>query len=165
MGNRLFQDASSEGAMAYRTASSDYRARILFGFIAGFLATLSFHQLSVWVLWIVGLAPFAPFSMALTKPFGIPAVISLAAWGGIWGILFALIDRKFPAGGGYWVVAFLFGAIFPSLVALLMVLPLKGRPLGGGWRPPLLLTVFLINGAWGAGTGLILRVLSGCCRR
>ena len=88
-------------------------------------------------------------------------MISLAIWGGIWGILFALIDRRFPAGARYWVAAFLFGAVFPSLVALLVVLPLKGRPLGGGWHPPLLLTAFLINGAWGVGTGLILRVLSG----
>jgi hypothetical protein len=149
-----------EGIMPYRIESSEYPARILFGFTAGFLATLIFHQLSVWVLWIVGVAPFAPFSMAVTKPFGLPAVISLAVWGGIWGILFALIDRRFPAGSSYWVVAFLFGAIFPSLVALLVVLPLKGRPLGGGWHPPLLLTAFLINGAWGVGTGLILRVLS-----
>jgi len=147
--------------MAYGIASPGYPTRILSGFIAGFLATLSFHQLSVWVLWTVGLAPFAPFSMAVTKPFGIPAVISLAAWGGIWGILFALIHRRFPAGGGYWAAAFLFGAVFPSLVVLLVVLPLKGRPLGGGWHPPLLLTAFLINGAWGVGAGLILRVLSG----
>ncbi|MGA3115201.1 MAG: hypothetical protein ABSF90_12320 [Syntrophobacteraceae bacterium] len=146
--------------MTCRVESSDCLKRILFGFTAGFLATLIFHQLSVWVLWIVGVAPFAPFLMAVTKPFGLPAVISLAVWGGIWGILFALIDRRFPAGAGYWVVAFLFGAIFPSLVALLVVLPLKGRPLGGGWHPPLLLTAFLINGAWGVGTGLILGVLS-----
>jgi len=144
--------------MAYGIASSGYPARILSGFIAGFLATLSFHQLSVWVLWTVGLAPF---SMAVTKPFGIPAVISLAAWGGIWGIIFALIDRRFPAGGGYWVAAFLFGAVCPSLVVLFVVLPLKGGPLGGGWHPLFLLRVFLINGAWGVGTGLILRVLSG----
>jgi hypothetical protein len=154
-----------EGIMPYRIESSEYPARILFGFTAGFLATLIFHQMSVWVLWIVGVAPFAPFSMAVTKPFGLPAVISLAVWGGIWGILFALIDRRFPAGGGYWAVAFLFGAVFPSLVALLVVLPLKGRPLGGGWHAPLLLTAFLINGAWGAGTGLILRVLSCCFSR
>jgi hypothetical protein len=46
-----------------------------------------------------------------------------------------------------------------------MVLPLKGRPLGGGWHPPLLVTAFLINGAWGVGTGLMLRVLTGWYRR
>ncbi len=146
--------------MAYGIASPDYPTRILFGFTAGFIATLTFHQLSVWVLWGVGLAPFAPYSMAATKPFAVPAVISLAFWGGIWGILFALIDRKFPTHGGYWGVAFLFGAILPSLVALLVVLPLKGRPPGGGWHPPLVLTAFLINGAWGVGTGLILKGLS-----
>lgn len=97
--------------------------------------------------------------MAATK-VGLPAVISLAVWGGIWGILFAMIRHRFPANRDYWVAAFLFGAIFPSLVALLVVLPLKGQPLGGGWHPPLLLTAFLANGAWGIGTGFFLKVMS-----
>lgn len=135
--------------------------RLLFGFIAGFLATLTFHQLTLALLWSIKLAPFAPFAMAATSPFGIPAVFSLAFWGGLWGILFAWIDSCFPSRSAYWLTAFLFGAIFPSLVALLVVLPLKGRPLGGGWHPPLLITAFLINGAWGLGTGLILKLLSG----
>ena len=62
-------------------------------------------------------------------------------------------------GGGYWLTTFLFGAIFPSLVALLLVLPMKGMAMGGGWHPRLLLTAFLINGVWGIGTGLILAML------
>jgi hypothetical protein len=138
--------------------------RILFGFIAGFLATLIFHQVIVALLWWAGVGPFGPFSMAATQPFGVPAVISLAFWGGVWGILFGLIDISdisFPRGSGYWLTAFLFGAILPTLVALLVVLPLKGRPMGGGWQPAPLVTAFLINGAWGVGTGLILKVLSG----
>jgi hypothetical protein len=134
--------------------------RILFGFIAGFLATLIFHQVVVALLWWAGVAPFGPFSMAATQPFGVPAVISLAFWGGVWGILFGLIDNGFPRGSGYWLTAFLFGAILPTLVALLVVLPLKGRPMGGGWQPALLVTAFLSNGAWGVGTGLILKALS-----
>ena len=145
----------------YRVVSSGYPARILFGFVAGFFATLTFHQLSVWVLWSLGVSPFAPFSLAATKPLGIPAVISLAFWGGVWGSLFALVDRRFPAHGGYWVAAFLFGAVLPSLVALIIVLPLKGRPMGGGWHPSLLLTALIINGAWGIGTGLFLRIMAG----
>lgn len=135
-------------------------SRIVSAFGAGFLATLVFHQLALWVLWHAGVAPFAPFPMAATQPFGIPAVFSLAFWGGLWGILFALVERKFPSGGGYWLVAFLFGAILPSLVALLIVLPLKGHPMGGGWGLPLLSTAFLINGAWGVGTGVFLRLFS-----
>lgn len=88
-----------------------------------------------------------------------PAVLSLAFWGGVWGIIYGLIDSSF-LHRGYWMMAFLFGAILPSLVALVIVLPLKGHPIGGGWHPSLLLTAFLINGAWGIGTGLFLRTLS-----
>ena len=135
-------------------------ARVVFGFLAGFFATLIFHQLMLALLWGAGMAPFGPFAMAPTPPFGVPAVFSLSFWGGIWGILFALIERSFPRNGGYWLMAFLFGAIFPSLVALLVVLPLKGKPMGGGWHAGLLVTAVLINGAWGVGTGLILKGLS-----
>ncbi|MEJ2690323.1 MAG: hypothetical protein P8130_10320 [Deltaproteobacteria bacterium] len=146
--------------MAETMAPQSFWPRLLSGFIAGFLATLIFHQLTLTLLWAIKVAPFAPFPMAPTKPFGVPAVFSLAFWGGIWGILFALIDRFFPARFGYWLTAFLFGAIFPSLIALVVVLPLKGRPMGGGWHAPLLITAFLINGAWGVGTGLFLRFFS-----
>jgi len=146
--------------MADRNAAASFSARLVFGFIAGFFATLFFHQLAVALLWAAGVAPFGPFPLGLTKPFGVPAVFSLAFWGGVWGVLFALIEGKFPGRSGYWVLAFLFGAILPSLVALLVVLPLKGRPIGSGWHSPLLLTVFVINGAWGVGTGLILKMVT-----
>jgi hypothetical protein len=132
-----------------------FKDPFLLGFIAGFFSTLIFHQLTLAVLWALGVAPFAPYSMTLTHPFGIPAVFSLSLWGGVWGILFALVRGRFPRGGGYWIVAFLFGAILPSLVALLVVLPLKGRAMGGGWHLSLLVTAFLINGAWGIGTALM----------
>ncbi len=145
--------------MADQNAHISFPGRLLAGFIAGFFATLVFHQLTLAILWTVGIAPFGPFSMVLTQPFKVPAVISLALWGGAWGVLFALVDRRFPRGTGYWVTAFLFGAILPTLVAFLLVLPLKGRPMGGGWHAPLLATALLINGAWGVGTGLILKVL------
>jgi hypothetical protein len=133
--------------------------RLVSGFVAGFFATLIFHQLTLGVLWLAGLSPFPPFSMAETYPFAVPAVFSLALWGGVWGMVYALIEGRFPGRMGYWVFAFLFGAVLPSLVALMLVLPLKGRPMGGGWHLPLLVTAFLINGAWGIGTGLILWML------
>ena len=134
--------------------------RLMAGFLAGFLATLLFHQLTLALLWGLGAAPFGPFPMGATWPFGIPAVWSLAFWGGIWGILFALVERRFPRRA-YWTIAFVFGALLPSLVAFVVVLPLKGQPPGGGGNLNRLLTAFLINGAWGVGTGLILKVLLG----
>ena len=137
-----------------------FMSRIVSAFAAGFLATLIFHQLTLWLLWSAGVAPFAPFPMGATEPFGVPAIFSLAFWGGIWGILFAFADRLFPPRGGYWIAAFLFGAVLPSAVALVIVLPLKGRPMGGGWGLPLLTTAFLVNGAWGVGTGIFLRLFS-----
>lgn len=148
-----------DAAMANRTPA-DLPRRIVFGFIAGFLATLIFHQLSLWLLLQLGIAPFAPFQMKPTPPFGVPAMISLAFWGGIWGIVFAYICGAFPRGIGYWILAAVFGGIAPSLVALLIVLPLKGLPMGGGWGIPLLVTAFVINAAWGIGTGLFLGVLT-----
>lgn len=133
--------------------------KIVAGFLAGFLATLIFHQLVLTVLWALNFAPFPPFNMHPTSPFGVPVVFSLAFWGGIWGIIYAYVHLRFPTGGGYWLLAFLFGAIFPTLVALLVVLPLKGRPMGGGWHMPLLVTAILINGAWGIGTGFFFKFL------
>ena len=135
-----------------------FSGSVLTGFIAGFLATLIFHQLTLALLWDMGVAPFRPFIMAPTQPFGVPAVFSLAFWGGVWGIFFAYFEDIFPAGPGYWLAVFLFGAIAPSLVALMVVLPLKGHPMGGGWQSSLLLTAFLVNGAWGVGTACFLRL-------
>jgi hypothetical protein len=146
--------------MAHENDRTFLITRLLSAFAAGFLATLIFHQLTLYVLWSAGLAPFAPFPMAATSPFGVPAVFSLSFWGGLWGILFSFVECRFPVRGWYWVVAFLFGAILPSLVALMIVLPLKGRPMGGGWGMPLLVTAFLINGAWGVGTAIFLRLFS-----
>ena len=145
--------------MTDQATHTGYLRQLLFGFIAGFFATLIFHQLTLTFLRGIGVAPFGPFSMAATQPFGVPAVFSLSFWGGIWGIPFALLDGSFPRKAGYWATAFLFGAIPPSLVALLLVLPLKGRPMGGGWHLPLFVTAFLVNGAWGIGTGIFLKAL------
>lgn len=134
------------------------KRKYLLGFIAGFLATLVFHQLALSALWQLGIAPFAPFSLRPTWPLGVPVVLSLAFWGGVWGIIFVMVHRKFPRGS-YWWAALLFGALAPSLVALLVVIPLKGGPIGGGWHWRLLLTAAMINGAWGVGTALIYQML------
>ena len=133
--------------------------KIVAGFIAGFLATLIFHQLALASLKAIYGAPLSVYSMKPTSPFGVPAVFSLAFWGGIWGIFYGLIHQRFPGGAGYWLVAFLFGAVLPTLAALLIVLPVKNMPLAGGWNPMLWLTAFLINGVWGIGTGIFLKFL------
>jgi hypothetical protein len=145
--------------MADENKSIGWITKMLFGFIAGFLATLTFHQIVLALMWGMDFAPYKPFALTPTHPFGVPAVFSLAFWGGVWGILFALIQGGFPRSIGYWVMAFVFGGVGASLVALVIVLPLKGQPMGGGWHLPGLLRAFIINGAWGIGTGLFFKGL------
>ena len=143
--------------MTVKRYSYDVFRLSAYGFVAGFLATLTVHQFALWLLRMAAIAPFGPYNMAATEPWGVPAVVSLAFWGGVWGVLFAFVQRGFPRGRRYWTTAFFFGAVLPSLVALFIVLPAKGRPMGGGWHWQLLLTAFLINGVWGLGTGALLR--------
>ena len=59
--------------------------RSALGFAAGFLSVLVFHQTFLTLLHAMGMTSFAPFPLRPTAPFGIPQIVSLAWWGGIWG--------------------------------------------------------------------------------
>ncbi len=133
--------------------------RYFIAFFSGFIAVLLFHQGVLSILHAVAFTSVAPFPVKATQPFGLAQIWSLAFWGGIWGLVFARVDRWFPRGTGYWVAALIFGAIFPSLVAWLIVFPMKGMPAGGGWHAAGLATGLMINGAWGLGTALFLQGL------
>jgi hypothetical protein len=129
-----------------------------YAFAAGFISTLTFHQGTLFVLHKAGLWPKPPYAMASTKPLHIPAVISLALWGGAWGI-FAWYLIRGMGGADYWIYATAFGAIAPSVVALFVVFPLKGLPMAGGWKPQVIGPVLLLNGAWGLGVAVLMRLV------
>jgi hypothetical protein len=146
--------------------SGAFGKRLVFGFAAGFVSVLIFHQLMLGLLHLLGVTPAVPYRFAPVPPFGVPAVISSAFWGGLWGILFALVEPSFPrSSGGYWLAALLFGAIPLVLVAWFIAAPLKGLPAAGGWRPAGIATGLLVNGAWGVGTAVFLRLLCGTQER
>jgi hypothetical protein len=127
-------------------------------FLAGFLSTLVFHQGVLAILRGVGATTRRPWLMAPTKPFGVPSVLSLALWGGLWGILLWRMIRG-TSGARHGLLAVILGAVLPTAVALLVVLPLKGLPVGGGWKPDIVVGALLLNGAWGAGVALFMRLL------
>lgn len=129
-------------------------------FIAGFVSTLVFHQGAMAALHAAGLWPKPPYAMTATAPFKVPAVISLAFWGGLWGIALWLAIAGAPEVR-YWTLAVVLGALGPSLVALFIVFPLKGLPLAGGWDPKTIAAVLVLNGAWGLGVALFLRLMAG----
>lgn len=129
-------------------------------FLSGFFSTLVFHQGTLSILHSVGATGRAPYSMAPTQPMGVPAVLSLAFWGGVWGILLWLAISRFLGSALYWILAAAIGAVAPSLVALFVVLPLKGQPAAGGGKPDVIAGALILNGMWGLGVALLMRLFS-----
>ena len=128
--------------------------RHLLSFLAGFLATLVCHQPVLWLLSLAGLTDRPVFVMTGVPPLGVPSVISLAFWGGVWGVVMIPVISRTKH---YWLAAALFGAILPTLFAALVVGPLKYGQVGGG-GVKLLVVGLLINAAWGVGTAAFYRL-------
>lgn len=130
--------------------------RIVKYFAAGFVATLTFHQAAVALLNATGLVSRRAYPMAAVPPFGVPQVLSLAFWGGVWGIILGLYLQK-VSKKKQWSAAVVFGALFPTLVAWFLVAPLKGLPLAGGWDFRAMLAAVVVNAVWGFGTAALIR--------
>lgn len=131
-------------------------------FIAGTLAVPLGHQIVLWLLNAAGAIDRAPFNMAPTKPFGVPSVVSLSFWGGVWGILLGLMLVR-ARGAKFWWIALIAGAIAPTLVAVFVVAPLKGMP--GGANAGLFAIGLLVNGVWGVMTALFYRAVESSRRQ
>ena len=132
---------------------------VLIGFVAGALSVLVFHQLGFWIANELGYARAPLYSLRPVPPFGVPAILSLAFWGGLWGMAAAFLVPRLPGlldGVLGWI---LFAAIVVTLVNWFVVLPIKGAPAGGGFRLPGLVVVPLVYALWGFGMWLIARLL------
>jgi hypothetical protein len=128
---------------------------LILAFVAGALAVPVFHQVLLWILHAAGIVPMAPFNMEPTKPLGVPNIVSISFWGGIWGVLFALALPHWFSGTAYWIAAPVLGGLALTLVFMIVVWPLKF-----GGSPPNLIGLFIIgfllNAAWGIGWALFL---------
>jgi hypothetical protein len=129
----------------------------LCGFIAGALGFLVFHQGAFWVLTQAGVFSVSTWSMASTSPFGVPQVVSLMFWTGLWGVLGALVVSRLSLPR--WLGWVLFAAVVVTLVNWFIVLPLKGAPVGGGFRMPGVVVAPLVYCFWGLGMWLIYSIL------
>jgi hypothetical protein len=126
---------------------------LIVGFISGFVSVLIFHQGALALLHAIGLTAHAPYPTNPTSPLGVPVIWSLAFWGGVWGVLLAATLARFH-GSAFIVAAAIFGAVLPTLVAWLVVAPLKAQPVAAGFAPLAMFVGPIVNAAWGVGTGI-----------
>ena len=126
--------------------------RAFLGFIAAAIAVLTFHQGMVAALNQFGFASVL-YPTTPVPPFGVPRIVSLCFWGGLYGAAFGLIAPRFT--WPMWLCGVILGVI-AALVGMFIVAPIKGAPIANGWAPLLIGRSLLINGCWGLGVGLIL---------
>ncbi|HEY4173875.1 MAG TPA: hypothetical protein VGM42_12675 [Rhodopila sp.] len=133
--------------------------RALLGFIAAAISVLTFHQ-AMWealhVLNLPGLGMPPAYPTRPVPPLGVPLILDLCFWGGLYGIVFGLLLPRMTAP--LWLCGLVLG-IIAALVGLLVVPAIKGLPIGAGWMPLNWLRSFLINGFWGIGVGIILPLM------
>jgi hypothetical protein len=131
--------------------------RFFLGFVAGALSALTFHQGVVSALHMFGLARQAPFQTLLIPPFGVPAIVSLCFWSGLYGAAFGALMPRFRVP--LWLAGVGLGAI-AVLVGWFIIAPLKGLPIAAGFDEWPMARSLLINLCWGLGVGLLLPLLS-----
>ncbi len=120
-------------------------------FLSGFLSTIVFHQGSLGLLYVLKILPALPYNMTPTEPLGVPAVISLSFFGGLWGILIGHLVHQ-ESAKKYWLKATFLGSLGPTAVAFLIVFPIKGI----NFNPLMLPIGLFLNAAWGVGLGLFI---------
>ena len=132
--------------------------RLAIGFVAAFVSVWTFSMGTFVVFQAAGAPlPFPPWSMMPVPPLGVPRIVSSAFWGGLWGLLYVLLEPRLTARFGCWGGGLVYG-LLPLLVAWFVVLPLKGMPVAGGFMLVGLLLGLASHTLWGLGTALFFRL-------
>jgi hypothetical protein len=130
--------------------------RLVRGFLAGFFSHLIFQGGFGSILYAAHLLPGLPWSLKPVPPLGVPLSLNLAFWAGLWGVAYALLERRLTAIHAWWSGGLVF-SLAPLAVFWFVVLPLKGLGIGGGFH---LATVPIHVGfhlAFGIGAAIIFR--------
>jgi hypothetical protein len=135
---------------------STLSTRLFLGFLAGFFSHLIFQGALGATLYAAHLVPALPWSLAPVPPLGVPKSLSLAFWAGLWGLVYALLERRLTALHAWWSGGLLFG-LAPLLVYWFVVLPLKGLGIGGGFRPVMVPIEIAFHLVFGIGTAILFR--------
>jgi hypothetical protein len=137
---------------------SNWMRTAIVGFIAGALGVLVFHQAGFWGAKELGLLNAQLYSLRPVPPWGVPTIGSQAFWGGLWGIVAAFLVERLPGVLNGVLGWMLFAGIVVTLVNWFIVLPIKGAPVGGGFRMNAVAVVPAVYVVWGFGMWLIARL-------
>jgi hypothetical protein len=132
------------------------------GFVAAALSVLIAHESIVQILNILGRVQRQGWTLTPpVPPFGVPYLVNLIFWGGLWGILFAYIHPLLP-GRMMWLKGLIYGLIIVVLGGWIAVPLIKGQmfgipnqPLFAGFDVQRMLNSALIVGGYGLGLGII----------
>lgn len=135
--------------------------RIVLAFLAGALAVLAVHQPMLAALHALGILSWPAYSLAPTRPFGVPAVLSQAFFAGLWAVVLVPLAARSPTPRGYYARALVLGALAPTAVGIALTLLGHGYP--PGHTSPLVAVTAgaAINAAWMAATAWIAAKLAG----
>jgi hypothetical protein len=134
---------------------------LAFGFIAGALSVLIFHQGMVLLLWLMGQVPNFPWNFrGSVAPLGVPVLVNQMFWGGLWGIGFAAVGHMIPVANTALRGA-VYGLAGPFLLGGGFLVPLIKRtgPMFWQWPAPRWIIGGLIGAAFGAGIAVIMNAL------
>jgi hypothetical protein len=139
--------------------------RIALGFIAAAISVIVVHEAAVYALTRVGLGGGTAWGMQPIPPWGVPRLVNNVFWGGLWGVLFALIYERVP-GDKAWFKGLAYGLII-VVVSNWTLLPLiKGQVFGqpnhalfGGLNPRRMVSTTLVVGSFGLALGVLYGLL------
>ena len=142
---------------------------LLLGFVAGAIATLTAHELIALGLQETGLFtrtpwPMDPVTRGPLAAHGIPQIASDTVWGGLWGIVFAMILGNPPKGALTFKGAFL-GMLGPAILGVFILRPLLTgeQALFFGGNVDILWPILVILAGFGAATAWLYGFfISGC---
>jgi hypothetical protein len=139
-----------------------FGGRIVLGFIAAAISVLVVHETIIYLLNSAGYVQSRGWAMTpAVPPWGVPRLVNNVFWGGLWGVLFAVLYRWIP-GGAAWLKGLIFG-LFILVVSNWILLPvIKGQVFGqpnqvlfGAWSPTRMWLTAVIVGGFGLGLGII----------
>jgi hypothetical protein len=129
--------------------------RMLLGFTVGALAILTFHQ-GMWealhLFKIPKLIMPVAYPLVRIAPFGLPHIVSLCLWGGLYGAAFGFLMPRFALP--LWACGLILGAI-AAVVEMAVITFLAGMPIGAGWTKQIWIRTVLLNEVWGLGVGML----------